>query len=74
MSRLPRVTGADVARALRRGGYEHTYTRGSHYYFEKPDRPTVCVPMHAGAILPPKTLRSILHQAGLSAAALRELL
>jgi predicted RNA binding protein YcfA (HicA-like mRNA interferase family) len=70
------VTGADTVRALRRAGWQLDRVRGSHYILVHPDRPgiTVTVPVHAGEILKPKTLRSILEQAGLTAEAFADLL
>ena len=67
MSRLPRVTGAQVARALERAGFAVVRVSGSHHHFYKGGVPgIVTVPVHAGEIIPPGTLSSILRQAGLS--------
>lgn len=67
MTRLPRVSGRAVLSALQRGGHSVTHTRGSHYYLRKADHPgLVVVPVHGNHDLPTGTLRSILHQAGLS--------
>jgi predicted RNA binding protein YcfA (HicA-like mRNA interferase family) len=67
MARLPNVTGTQVVVALRRDGWYEVRSRGSHFYFQHAGRPgTVTVAVHAGAILKPKTLRSILQQASLS--------
>lgn len=54
------LSGADVARALGRAGFQHVSTRGSHAKYRSGDR-TVIVPMHR--ILALGTLRSILRQA-----------
>jgi predicted RNA binding protein YcfA (HicA-like mRNA interferase family) len=67
MTRLPRVSGKDVVQALRRGGYELSHVRGSHYYLKKPGiAALVVVPVHGNRDLPAGTLRSILHQASLA--------
>ena len=73
--RQPRITAAQLLRALKRAGwYEHHHT-GGHAYLRHPSRPgLVTVPRHAGVILKPKTLASILDQAGLTADELRALL
>ena len=65
--KLPRVAGDKVVRALRRGGFVEIRMRGSHYYLyhEQKDR-LVSVPVHAGKIIAPKTLKSILKQAEMS--------
>ncbi len=55
-------------RALARAGFETVRTRGSHCYLYHRERDVlVTVPVHAGQTLAPKTLKSILKQAGLTA-------
>jgi predicted RNA binding protein YcfA (HicA-like mRNA interferase family) len=67
MPRLPRVTGADVLRALRSLGWVVVTQRGSHVQLKHPDRPgRVTIPIHAGETIGPRLLGSILTQAGLS--------
>jgi len=67
MSRLPRVTGKEVAMALEYGGYVLVRVRGSHHYFRKTGHGgLVCVPVHSGEMLAPKTLKTILEQADLT--------
>ncbi|MCS5696653.1 type II toxin-antitoxin system HicA family toxin [Desulfofundulus thermocisternus] len=67
-ARLPRVTGIDVVAALRRTGFVVEYIKGSHYHLVHPYsvHRQVVVPVHAGKILKPKTLKSILKNAGLT--------
>lgn len=74
--RAPRVTGVEAVRALRRAGWDVDRTRGSHRILVHPERPgaTVTVPIHTGEVLKPKTLSSILDQAGLSVEAFIDLL
>ena len=68
MTRLPRVSGRDVVRALRRGGFEPSHVRDSHHYLRRPDGAgLVVVPVHANRDLPIGTLSSVLRQAGLTA-------
>ncbi len=67
MSKLPRVTGQQVMKALTRLGFQLSHVRGSHHYLFHPQkRVMVTVPVHSGHILPPKTLTSILKQAKVS--------
>ena len=54
------LSGAAVAKALERCGFEHVSTRGSHAKYRGGGR-TVIVPLHRD--LAPGTLRSILRQA-----------
>ena len=73
--RAPRVTGEEALRALRRAGWRETRRRGSHAILHHDVRGgRVTVPVHAGTILKPKTLQSILDQAGLDVEAFRGLL
>ena len=66
MSRLPGVTAREVMAGLRRAGFVLDHTRGSHHYWRRSDGAMATVPAHAGETLKPKTLRSILRQAGLT--------
>jgi predicted RNA binding protein YcfA (HicA-like mRNA interferase family) len=67
MPRLPRITGEAALRALRAAGWQEVRRRGSHIILHHADRPgRVTIPVHAGVTLKPKTLLSILDQAGVS--------
>ena len=67
MPRLPRITGKEVLTALIRAGFTQVRVRGSHYYLLNPAKTHLAtVPVHSGEIVPPKTLQSILRQAGLT--------
>jgi len=75
VTRLPRVTGKDVLKALQLAGFEVVRTHGSHHYLHHRDKDVlVTVPIHPGRTLAPKTLQSILKQAGLTTEQLTELL
>lgn len=75
MPRLPRVTSAELLRALRRDGWQERRSRGGHIQLIHPNKPgRVTVSAHPGDIVPPKTLTSILGQAGLTVDELRDLL
>ena len=69
---LPQVSGREAVHALEAAGFEHTSTKGSHAKLRHPDGRVVIVPLHR--TLARGTLASILRQAGLSAAQLRDLL
>ncbi len=67
MPRLPRITGEEALRALRGAGWHEVRRRGSHAILHHVSRPgRVTVPLHAGGVLKPKTLLSILDQAAIS--------
>ena len=66
MSRLPRISGRQAVRALRRLGYEIDRQRGSHMILRQAPSPhrRLVVPDHKE--LPKGTLRAIIRQAGLT--------
>jgi predicted RNA binding protein YcfA (HicA-like mRNA interferase family) len=65
--KLPRITGREVVRALERAGFVFDRQRGSHVVLIHPqNRRRVTVPVHAGKIVKPGTLKGILDDAGLS--------
>ena len=74
MTRLPRLKGRDLARALQRVGFEIARTRGSHVFLKHPDGRATAVPLHARETLGPGLLRAILRDVEMSAEQLRGLL
>jgi predicted RNA binding protein YcfA (HicA-like mRNA interferase family) len=63
MPRLPRVSGAEVIRALAKLGFEQVRQRGSHVVLRRVDKGCV-VPLHKELAI--GTLRGVLKQAGVS--------
>lgn len=59
---------AQVIKFLKSNSFIHTHSRGSHFYYtakiDDVDR-QVCVPVHGGASLHPKVMKSIVRQSGL---------
>jgi len=74
MTRMPRVTGKDVVKALQRSGFTMVRVTGSHHHLYKEGRQLVTIPVHPGETLSPVLLKSILKQAGLTMDELIELL
>ena len=73
--KLPRITSAQLKRALRRDGWEVVRQSGSHAILKHPKKPgRVTLPIHATVIIKLKTLESILEQAELTVEELQELL
>jgi predicted RNA binding protein YcfA (HicA-like mRNA interferase family) len=73
--KMPRITAAELLRALRRDGWQQVRQSGSHVTLKHPTKPSiVTVPRHAKVIIKLKTLETILKQAGLTTDDLRELL
>jgi predicted RNA binding protein YcfA (HicA-like mRNA interferase family) len=73
--RSPCITAVEFLRALKHAGLQPVRQSGSHVTLKHPNKPgSVTVPKHANIIIKPKTLSSILEQAGLTTNELRELL
>jgi predicted RNA binding protein YcfA (HicA-like mRNA interferase family) len=72
--RLPRVTAAEVIRVLEKIGFVLSRQSGSHKIYKNTEDRRVTVPFHAGKILNPKLLKSILNDAGLTVEKFIELL
>jgi predicted RNA binding protein YcfA (HicA-like mRNA interferase family) len=74
VSRLPRLTGAEVVRALARIGFEVVRIKGSHHFLKHPDGRVTVVPVHAGETIGPGLLSKILRDTELSREEFIELL
>ncbi len=73
--KLPRITAAELRRALRRDGWEIVRQSGSHAILKHAKKSgRVTIPVHATATIKVKTLETILEQAGLTVDELRDLL
>jgi predicted RNA binding protein YcfA (HicA-like mRNA interferase family) len=74
IGKLPRVTAAEVIKALEKADFFLSRQSGSHKIYKNSKGMRVTVPFHAGKILHPKVLSSILKDADLSAEAFNKLL
>jgi len=66
MTRLPRLKGREIVRAMERIGFVAVRTRGSHVFLKHADGRVTTVPVHAGETVGPGLLRSILRDIDLS--------
>ena len=66
MSRGPRVTGAELIEALRRGGFSVARVRGSHHFLRHEDGRRTVVPVHAGETIGPGLLNKIVRDCQLT--------
>ena len=64
--KLPRVTATETIRVLEKRGFFLARQSGSHKIYKNKQGKKVTVPYHAGKILHPKVLRSILKDADLT--------
>src|SRR5205807_9569579 len=60
MTRLPGLGGKEFIRILEKIGFRVVRTRGSHLFLRHVDGRVTTVPVHAGEVLGPGLLRSIL--------------
>ena len=74
MSRIPRVTGADLVAALGKRGFSVLRTTGSHHFLRHEDGRSTVVPAHSGETVGPGLLHKILRDCQLSIDDLRQLL
>ena len=74
MTRLPRIKGKELVRALERAGFSIDRTRGSHSFLKHPDGRATAIPVHAREILGPGLIRAILRDVEMTAEQLRALL
>jgi predicted RNA binding protein YcfA (HicA-like mRNA interferase family) len=68
------VTADEVMKVLERKGFSLARQSGSHKISRNQEGKRVTVPYHAGKIMHPKVLKSILRDAGLPAERFEELL
>ena len=66
MTRLPRLTGQEVVRALSRAGFEVLRQRGSHLFLKHADGRATVVPTHSGEVLGSGIMSKILRDTKLS--------
>ena len=75
MPRLPRITAAELLKALRRDGWFETRQKGSHLMLRHATKLSlVVIAMHRGESIPPGTVAQILRDAELTIDELRQLL
>lgn len=66
MTRLPRLTGREVIAALEKAGFEVVRIKGSHHRLRHPDGRVTAVPVHAGEVVGPGLMASILRDVELT--------
>ena len=74
MSRLPRVNGQQILKALQKVGFKLVRVRGSHHFMRHADGRATLVPVHGTEIVGPGLLIKILKDAEIERDAFEELL
>jgi predicted RNA binding protein YcfA (HicA-like mRNA interferase family) len=72
--KLPRITAAEAIRVLEKSGFFLSRQSGSHKIFKNETGQRITIPFHAGEILHPKIVKSMLRDADISLERLKELL
>ncbi len=60
MTKLPKLTGKRVIKALSRIGFEVIRVKGSHHFLRHPDGRSTVVPVHSGETIGPGLMAKIL--------------
>jgi predicted RNA binding protein YcfA (HicA-like mRNA interferase family) len=66
MSKLPSLSGKQVAKALQRADFIVIRQKGSHAFLRHPDGRSTVVPLHAGETIGPGLLRKIIRDVEMS--------
>ncbi|HMQ78346.1 MAG TPA: type II toxin-antitoxin system HicA family toxin [Ignavibacteria bacterium] len=66
MTRLPRISGKDLVKALSKIGFAVIRIRGSHHFMEHEDGRATVVPVHSNETLGPGLLNKILKSCEIS--------
>jgi len=74
MTRLPRIKGRELVRALESAGFTVDRTRGSHLFLKHADGRATAVPIHSSETIGPGLLRAILRDVEISVDELARLL
>ena len=60
MPKLPRLTGKELAKIVKRLGFVHSHTTGSHMMYKHPDGRRTIIPHHGGEQIGPGLLNKII--------------
>jgi predicted RNA binding protein YcfA (HicA-like mRNA interferase family) len=60
------ISGKQMCRILKRHGWKHVRTRGSHFTFDKPGEISITVPVHGNKTLKTGIQHAIMKAAGLT--------
>jgi predicted RNA binding protein YcfA (HicA-like mRNA interferase family) len=68
MKRLPRITGKEVLKILKKAGFAVVRVKGSHHFLQHEDGRCTVVPVHSGGIIGPGLMHKILNDVEMSVA------
>ncbi len=74
MTRLPRIRGRAVIKALKKSGFQVIRVKGSHHFLRHDDGRCTVVPVHSGETIGPGLLMKIINDCEMSRDEFRDLL
>jgi len=74
MTRLPRIKGKEVVRALQKAGFAVVRIRGSHAFLKHSDGRATAIPTHSGETLGSGLMAAILRDVDMNAEEFSKLL
>ncbi len=74
MTRLPRLKGKEIVRALQKAGFAVDRICGSHAFLKHPDGRATVVPSHSGETIGPGLMAAILRDVDMNAEEFSKLL
>jgi predicted RNA binding protein YcfA (HicA-like mRNA interferase family) len=66
VTRLPRVSGSELVRALGNAGFDVVRVKGSHHFLRHEDGRATVVPVHSGETIGPGLMSRILRDTELT--------
>jgi len=60
LTKLPRLTGKELAKVIEKFGFIHSHTTGSHMVYKHPDGRRTTIPYHSGEEIGPGLLNKII--------------
>ena len=60
MAKLPKLTGKELGKIVKKFGFVYSHTTGSHLVFKHPDGRRTTIPHHAGEEIGPGLLTKII--------------
>ncbi|MFI5343725.1 MAG: type II toxin-antitoxin system HicA family toxin [Chlamydiales bacterium] len=64
--KLPRITGKEVIKILKKAGFSVVRVKGSHHFLQHEDGRCTVVPMHSGEVIGPGLIHKILSDVDMS--------
>ncbi len=74
MTKLPRLKGQQLIKALGKAGFQVVRVKGSHHFLKHPDGRCTVVPVHRGEAIGPGLMSQILRDCDMTRDDLLELL